>query len=310
MLVSDLSTQTAVEFVEPGRYRAHVSPEWKLWGPVDGYLAALAMRAAGAHTSMARPASFSCHYLGEAKFDAVDLEVTTLRKTHRAESIKVRMTQEGFGILEALVWTTETGMTGPEGNWTPAPEAPEPEELSELKLDEDAAEMFGDSPFWANLEIRPVRLNPFHLITKEEVRAFRGDDDKFVAKLEPRNRAWERFAPRGAFDDPWVDACRYIIMVDISGYPTVAKPYTPLVFIATTLDLTVTFHVAAPADDWLLIEGNATAVHEGLMACRTSIWSRDRSLAATGSLHMLYRDLAEIDPAAPDRMWRESVVTA
>lgn len=308
--MSDLAEQTAVKAIGEGRFRAEVSPDWKLWGPVDGYLAALAMRAAGAHTTMTRPASFSCHYLGEAKFEPVDIEVTTLRRTHRAESMQVRMTQEGFHILDAMVWTTLDGMTGPEGNWTPAPEGPEAEELSQLKLDEDAQELFGDSPFWNNVEIRPIRLNPFHLITKEEVRAFRGDDDKFVAKLEPRNRAWERFAPRSTFDDPWIDACRYIIMVDIAGYPTVAKPYTPLVFIATTLDLNVTFHVPAPGDEWLLIESNGTAVHEGLMACRASIWSRQRSLAATGSSHMLYRDLEELDADGPDRVWRETVATA
>lgn len=308
--MADLKEQTAVQSVGGGRYRADVSTDWKAWGPIDGYLAAIALRAAGEHTRMARPASLSCHYLGEATFGPVDIEVVTLCATHRAESIQVRLVQEGFTILQALMWTTETGMTGPDVNWTIAPEGPHPSELSQLILDEDAKELFGDAPFWNNLEIRPVRLNDVHLITKQEVRAFRGEDDRFVPKFEPRNRAWERFSPTAMFDDPWTDACRSLLLIDLTGYPTVAKPFVPLAFIATTLETNITFHTAAPEDEWLLIEANAPAAHDGLLGCRASVWGLDGRLVATGSSHMLYRDLADLDPATPDRLARESPVPA
>ena len=77
--MGDIAEQTAVEPVGDGRYTATVHADWEIWGPCGGYVAALALRAAGAEGHLARPASFFCHYLGVAGFDRVDVEVTTLR---------------------------------------------------------------------------------------------------------------------------------------------------------------------------------------------------------------------------------------
>jgi acyl-CoA thioesterase II len=78
--------------LNPGRFRGEVSPDWDLWGPVGGYLAAIAVRAAGASTALARPASVACHYLAPARFGPVELTVTTGRRSRRAESLRVLMT--------------------------------------------------------------------------------------------------------------------------------------------------------------------------------------------------------------------------
>src|SRR5437764_890433 len=86
--VGDLAVDTAIEGSD-GLYRAQLSRDWEIWGPNGGYLAVIALRAAGAHTTLRRPATFSCHYLGVADFDAVDLEVRTLRGSSRAASIAV-----------------------------------------------------------------------------------------------------------------------------------------------------------------------------------------------------------------------------
>src|SRR5437763_2649210 len=64
--VGDLEEDTAVERVSNGRYRATVSSDWALWGPVGGYLASIALRAAGAHSALPLPASLSCQYLSRA----------------------------------------------------------------------------------------------------------------------------------------------------------------------------------------------------------------------------------------------------
>ena len=85
--MATLEQQTAVEQTAKGKYRGTVSEEWKLWVPVGGYLTAIALRAAQSSSTMARPVSVTCHYLHEATFGPVDLEVTTLVTTERAESL-------------------------------------------------------------------------------------------------------------------------------------------------------------------------------------------------------------------------------
>jgi acyl-CoA thioesterase-2 len=47
-LMGDLAADTRVEQVGNGRYGAHLSSEWEIWGPMGGYVAAIALRAAGA----------------------------------------------------------------------------------------------------------------------------------------------------------------------------------------------------------------------------------------------------------------------
>jgi hypothetical protein len=47
------------------RFTAMVHDDWEIWGPEGGYVAAIALRAAGAASPLARSASFFCH-LGSA----------------------------------------------------------------------------------------------------------------------------------------------------------------------------------------------------------------------------------------------------
>ncbi len=61
--MGDLGIDTAVESLGDGRYRGTLSKEWEIWGPMGGYVAAVAFRAAGAESVFPRPASFACHYL-------------------------------------------------------------------------------------------------------------------------------------------------------------------------------------------------------------------------------------------------------
>ena len=45
---------------DAGRYSVVLSDAWEIWGPSGGYLAALALRAAGDCAEIPRPASFYC----------------------------------------------------------------------------------------------------------------------------------------------------------------------------------------------------------------------------------------------------------
>ncbi len=154
--MGDLSIDTALEPLGDGRFRARLSREWEIWGPMGGYVAAVALRAAGATSPFDRPATFYCHYLGVADFDTVDLEVTTLRSGRTAISQRVSMHQGGRAILDATVWSI--GATdGLEHDEYVAPDAPAP---NELKPREDLPTNRPTFPFWDNVEMRAVTYSP------------------------------------------------------------------------------------------------------------------------------------------------------
>lgn len=58
----DLVAETTVTGAD-GRYQAALSRDWEIGGPNGGYVAAVALRAAGAVTSLSRPVSFAGHFL-------------------------------------------------------------------------------------------------------------------------------------------------------------------------------------------------------------------------------------------------------
>jgi acyl-CoA thioesterase len=98
----DVQTAPALEG-QGGRYTAMVHQDWEIWGPCGGYVAAIALRAAGAESPFARPASFFCHYLSVAAFEPVDLVVTPLRSGRTVLAQRVHMSQHGRAVLEAMV---------------------------------------------------------------------------------------------------------------------------------------------------------------------------------------------------------------
>ena len=57
--MGNLADDSVVERVDDGRYTAKLSSDWEIWGPMGGYVAAVALRAAGAESPFSRPAAFS-----------------------------------------------------------------------------------------------------------------------------------------------------------------------------------------------------------------------------------------------------------
>jgi acyl-CoA thioesterase II len=175
--VAELAKDTAIEPCGRGRFSAVLSREWEIWGPMGGYVAAIALRAAGAAGSYRQPASFFCHYLGVAEFDRIDLHVTKLRVGRSAMSQRVAVTQGDRPIIEATIWSVE-GNDGLEHDECSPPDVPGPYEL-QPRTKETAPPTF---PFWDNVEMRPVRA---------------GEPWPPAGPLPPVWQAWCRFRPTG-----------------------------------------------------------------------------------------------------------------
>lgn len=271
--MGDLEQDTAVKALGQGRFQAELSADWEIWGPMGGYVAAVALRAAGASSDGARPATFSCHYLGVAAFGPIDLRVETRKQGRSATSRRVEVTQEGRAILDASVWSVGEA-EGLEHDETVAPAVPGPDELA--SIEELVPDFEPSFPFWNNLEGKPV---------------------DFVGKWPPdaplsaQWQQWLRFRPTATFADPWVDAARSVILVDLPSWPAAHRPHawTEPPFIAPTLDLNVAFHQPTADDDWLLCDGEALLSTAGLFGWTARVWSPGGALHASGGGQCLYR---------------------
>jgi acyl-CoA thioesterase-2 len=264
--VGDFAIDTAIEG-DHGRYAARLSRDWEIWGPNGGYIAAIALRAAGAATNLRRPATFTCHYLSVAEFDVVDLTVATLRAAKRAASLRVSMTQGGRAILEALVWVVDEGLRGLEHDDVRMPDVPPPQRLRPTDELIPAAERGKRHAFWNNLETRPIAWVPW--------------DERTPTR--PVWTEWYRFRPRATFDDPFLDAARSVLLIDTMSWPAACMPHVPNSgYVAPSLDVNVQFHRLAAGAEWLFCEATAPVAEQGLIGGQTRVWSPDGQLLASG----------------------------
>lgn len=278
--VGDLGTDTEVQPLGDGRFQAKLSRDWEIWGPMGGYVAACALRAVGMVTEHTRPAAFSCHYLGVANFEPIALRVEPRRVGRTAGSYRVEVTQNERPILDGMAWSVGD-VEGLEHDETLAPDVPSPDHLPDIRdlLADDAEPPF---PFWTNFDAKPI---------------------DFEAQWPPdgprpaRWQEWLRFVPTATYDDPWVDATRTVILVDLPSWPSAHRPHAwqQPPFTAPTLDLNVAFHLPTNDEDWLLCDGDAPLSTGGLFGWRARLWSPGGRLHASGGGQCLYRRL---QPAA------------
>lgn len=245
-----------------GRYDAALSPDWAVWGPNGGYMAALALRAALAASRFARPASFHCHFLAVGEFGPVELQVTTLGGGKRAESLRVDLTQGERLLLAATVWVVDEGLRGYEHAVTRPPDVPPPEALASYS--DHAGEEYDQwYPIWRSIEGRPVRWNE--------------------PPGEPEWHCWLRFNDT-PIPDVEADAVRQLFWLDMPGWNATTSAHAwPFPFLTPNLDLMVQFHQFDPAADWMLAHGIAPIAQEGLVGCVSRLWTPDGQLLATGS---------------------------
>jgi acyl-CoA thioesterase II len=228
--MGNLAADTAVQQIDEHRYRGSLSKDWEIWGPMGGYIASFALRAIGAEAAASYPraASFSCHYLSVASFDDVEILVTPLRASRAAGSYRAEIVQGDRRILEATMWAIADGVEALEHDDAVAPVLAGPDGMKNIEqlVDEliDEADRTGPPfPFWNNFECRPFD--------------FRVDWPP-SEPLDPVWQQWVRFL-EGDFRDPWVDACRALVLVDVQSWPAASRPhmYKQRPIYAPSLDL-------------------------------------------------------------------------
>ena len=130
--------------------------------------------------------------------------------------------------------------------------------------------------FWNNFDQRPIDYY---------------DQWPPTEPAAPEWRTWIRCRPQATFADPWIDAARTLIVLDVVSWPAGSRPHahTEPPFIAPSLDLYAAFQRPAPSDDWLLLDGHSPVAGDGLMSWTGRIWTRDRHLVASGGGQAVFR---------------------
>jgi len=154
-----------------------------------------------------------------------------------------------------------------------------PDELKTLPelFAEHGIEPQGTFPFWQNIESKPTAFNPVWPPPEP---------------MTPTWQEWCRFVPTSTFEDPWVDACRSLILIDVQSWPAASRAHVhaqPHGFYAPSLDLYVAFAHPQPHREWLLCDGAGPVAKHGLMTWNGRLWSADGRLVASGEGQLLCR---------------------
>jgi len=245
-----------------GVWRAALSPEWAVWGPNGGYLAAIAFRAMLAESRLPRPASFHCHFLAVGQFAPVEIRVARLGGGKRAESLRADVVQNDRLLLAATSWMVDDNLAGYEHDFAEAPKIAGPGELRGYK--ELAGEEYDNwYPIWRSMEGRPLRWRE--------------------APGPPVCQTWMRFTAT-PITDRIDDAVRQVFWIDFPGWnATIAAHPWPFRYLTPNLDLTIQFHQFAPEEEWTLIDGYVPVAVQGLVGCNSRLWTPDGRLLATGT---------------------------
>lgn len=276
--MGDLGEETAISGGD-GRYTGTLSRAWEIWGPMGGYLASFALRAAGAHCGLPRPASLVGHFLGVGSFDLpIEIHCETLRSARTAQSVRARIVQEGRPLFDAMVWGVNEGLLGLTHHAAPMPAVPHWREVPavEERLAAMGETMEAWFPFWKNFDQRPPTWRDDWMERKS-------------GEHPPLWQEWLRYRPTPGFRDPWLDACRLLILVDVGSWPSAQALHNDESMIAPSIDLACEFHRIRPEAEWLLAQGHSPSAASGLVASHQQVWDDEGVLLASGVSQLLCR---------------------
>jgi acyl-CoA thioesterase II len=259
---------------ENGCYTASPHEDWRIWGPMGGYIASIGLRAAAREVpGEFAPASFSCQYFAPAEFAPIDIAVEVRRASKRTAALASSITQAGRPILDAQAWFAAESDLIAHDHAAMHPHGHPDDHKGIEEYDVDGPPF----PFWENFDGKPLDWI-------EDWTTFQGDVPKWAE--------WLRFRPRASFSDPVVEACRLLVLADLPSYPSATRAHPaeqPRSWVAPNLDLAVQFHRLAGLGDWLLSSGTAPIADRGLIGFRSEVWTADGVLAASGGGQLLCR---------------------
>lgn len=258
----DLKSATELDGTD-GQFTIELSDRWRLWGPSGGYLSAIALRAAGEISQLARPVSFYCHFLKSPRFETVEVVAQMERAGRRSESISVTMRQDGQPVMKALVRTASES-DGHSHHIASIPTDSRPGELKPFRFSGPGSTEY---TYWDHFE-RRLPEQPA---------------DSVAAK--PRIE-WIRSTPIASFENPFLDAARPLMMLDTFGYLGALENYEQPLF-APNLDTSAWFHDIDAQTDWLMIEHVNPVARDGILFVDGNVWSEDGVLVASGSAQLL-----------------------
>ncbi|MDB4972431.1 MAG: acyl-CoA thioesterase [Myxococcaceae bacterium] len=265
--MANIDKDTAL-FDHEGQLSAWISPDWNLWGPNGGYLACIALRAAGTVARIRRPASLHVHYLRPASAGRrVSVHVRAVQSGQRAESISVLLEQDDKPVLTALIRTVQP-CEGVEHVDLTMPQVVGPHEALEEKAVHKPHYPY--YPFWNHFERRILQPESW-----DEPRQFQA----------PRWLEW--FLLREpAPADPFLDPAPAVLLIDTLCWPAAWLQHGERQYIAPSLDLTVWFHSLGQTQ-WLLGDAHAPIARDGMVSGLVRIWTQAGAIVASGGSQLL-----------------------
>ncbi len=244
---------------------------WDAIGPNGGFLAALALRAAGNAAELERPIAIHTTFLRPPTHGEVVLSSRLLRRSRRSEAIEVAVEQDSELVTTSLVRTMSSrdGIEHDYRTTCPAPDGPESfRDLVDLLPDGAALPPIADA-----LEIRPVQT---------------WDQWPPVAAQDPFVSSWIRPRIEVATGDPYIDGGIVLVMADLVTWPAieVAHLAAPSHF-AQTVTLELNFLEPLIRPGWLYVEGRAPWANHGLISCQIEIWNERGTHLVSGHANMV-----------------------
>ena len=247
-----------------------LDPAWSGWGPAGGYLAAIALRAAGTVAPAGhRAVTMSCQFLSTAQIADVEVCVEIVKRGGSA-CANVALSQNGRRFFQAQVWSTSRTHALDEVT-ARFPDVPRPDALAPIEtyLKDSKTERVA---FWANLECRPVEFRapagpPLH---------------------NRRLQRWYRFCGQAPETDVFVNAGYVALLIDANVWASHWRTRDAVPdYAAPTLDTTVWFHEDAGAAGWFLVDAESDVARNGLVHGSVRVWSEDGRLIASGGSQCL-----------------------
>lgn len=251
------------------RFMARISEDWRLYGPLGGYLAALALRAAGSLATAPQPNSASVQFVNPpVRGRMLTLVPRVIKRSPVAECVGVGVSQEGRAVLEAVFWFAADG------------DGPEPYgQRRRIDVDPRSLQPLDDVPGrkqwpWERV-IQRIPVVPF-----EE---FWADAVEHPVLDPPVGEEWFRFRNRAQFDDPVLEAARLLIVADAAPWLAIHFGRIPVSreFFPSTTSLSVQFNCTSDLGEYLLARGEGAGIRHGAYAGTGTIWAEDGRLLAS-----------------------------